>query len=93
MGVMSQEKGQAGFQVNSGPITAGVVLAGAGALLGLAGLVIISGALAGAARRWAMEQQMPPKELAVQQWTKARAATAAGRMAWRNGMQQPAATA
>ena len=77
------------FQVNSGLMITGAVLAGLGSLLGLTGLTISVAAVAAAARRWARQQPAPPSELAKQQWAKARAATAAGAHAWRNGLGQP----
>jgi hypothetical protein len=78
------------FQENSRLLITGAVLAGVGSLLGLAGLTLSMGALAGATRRWINEVQIPPSELARQQWARAKAATTAGASAWRNGMEQPA---
>ncbi len=77
------------FQVNSGLMITDAVLAGLGSLLGLTGLTISVAAMAAAGRRWARQQPVPPSELAKQQWAKARAATAAGAHAWRNGLAQP----
>jgi hypothetical protein len=74
------------FQVNLRLLAAGAVLAGVGSMLGLAGLAISSGALAAAARRWANQRGMPPTELAKHHWHKAKAATAAGANAWRDGV-------
>ena len=80
----------AAFQVNSGLLLTGAALAALGSLLGLAGLVISSVAMADATRRWLNSREMPPSELARQQLAKARAATAAGTAAWRNGAAHPA---
>lgn len=78
------------FQVNSGLLIGGAVLAGLGSLLGLAGLALGCTALAGAARRWVAQQELPPTELARQQIAKAKAATAAGASTWRDHEAQPA---
>ncbi len=87
---MTDETGRTpAFQVNSGLMITGAVLAGLGSLLGLTGLTISVAAVAAAGRRWARQQPMPPGELARQQWAKARAATAAGAHAWRDGLVQP----
>jgi membrane protein implicated in regulation of membrane protease activity len=81
---------EAAFKVHGGMLITGAVLAGVGSLLGLAGLAIGGAALASATRRWVNSKETPPSELARQQWAKARAATAAGAHAWRNGAGQPA---
>ncbi len=89
---MAQRKTEAAtFQVHGGMLITGAVLAGVGSLLGLAGLAISAAALADATRRWVNAKETPPSELARQQWAKAKAATAAGATAWRNGTAQPAA--
>jgi hypothetical protein len=75
----------AGPRISSGPLITGVVLAGVGSLLGLAGLAIAGTALVSAARRWVADMDTPPGELARKHWTRAKAATAAGASAWRNG--------
>ncbi len=85
--VMSQP---AAFQVNTRLLLAGAVLAAVGSLLGAAGLAISGAALANAARRYVNDRGVPPSELARQQFAKARAATAAGTAAWRDGVAQPA---
>jgi hypothetical protein len=84
------ERRMKAFQVNSGLLISGTVLAGLGSLLGLAGLALGCTALAGAARRWLGQQDVPPSMLAKQQLAKARAATAAGATTWRNHAAQPA---
>jgi hypothetical protein len=88
---MTQEQTQqAAFQVNSGLLLTGAALAAVGSLLGAAGLVISAAAMADATRRWMNSRGMPPSEVARQQLAKARAATAAGTAAWRDGVAQPA---
>ena len=86
-----KETGAATFQVHGGLLITGAVLAGVGSLLGLAGLAISGAALADATRRWVRALETPPSELAKQQLAKARAATAAGASARRDGAAQPAA--
>lgn len=78
------------FRLNTRPLIVGGVLMGLGGVLGLAGLVISGSALAAAARDWANRQEVPPSELARQHWARAKAATAAGTTAWRNGTQEHA---
>jgi hypothetical protein len=73
------------FQVNSGALATGVILAAAGSLLGLAGAAICFGSLASATRRWANQLETPPSQLARQHLARARVATVAGAKAWRNG--------
>jgi hypothetical protein len=85
------ETNAASFQVHTGMLLTGAVLAGVGSLLGLAGLAISGAALADATRRWVNAMETPPSELAKQQLAKAKAATMAGASAWRNGTGQPAA--
>ncbi len=80
----------AAFQLNSGLLLTGAALAALGSMLGVAGLVISGLAVADATRRWMNSRDVPPSELARQQLAKARAATAAGTAAWRNGASQPA---
>jgi hypothetical protein len=83
------ETNAARFQVHTGMLLTGAVLAGVGSLLGLAGLAISGAALADATRRWVNAMETPPSELAKQQLAKAKAATVAGASAWRNGTGQP----
>jgi hypothetical protein len=85
-----EETSTATFPVHKGMLLTGAVLAGIGSLLGLTGLAISGAALADATRRWVNARETPPSELARQQWAKARAATAAGTNAWRNGTAQAA---
>jgi hypothetical protein len=66
-------------------LVVGGVLAGIGALLGCAGALLISSALVSASRRWVRQLDPPPRTIAKLKWQQARAATAAGARAWRNG--------
>jgi hypothetical protein len=79
----------AAFQMNSGLLLTGAVLAAVGSMLGAAGLVISGVAVAQATRRWVNSKGVPPSELARTHLAKARAATVAGTAAWRNGAAQP----
>jgi hypothetical protein len=80
-------------QLRSGPLITGGVLAGAGAMLLLAGIAVGSSHVFAATRRWVGEWEVPPGELARQNWARARTAAAAGSAAWQNGRAagQPAA--
>ena len=72
-------------QVRSGPLIVGGILAGAGAMLMLAGVAIGSAHLFSATRQWIAEMEVPPSERMRQQWARAKAAAAAGSSAWQNG--------
>lgn len=72
-------------QLRSGPLIAGGVLAGAGAMLVLAGLAVGSAHLFAATRAWVREMEVPPSERVRQQWARAKAAAVAGSSAWQNG--------
>jgi hypothetical protein len=78
------------FRLNTRPLIVGGALMGLGGLLGLAGIVISGTALAAAMRDWASRQEVPPSEMARQQWYRAKSATAAGATAWRNGAREHA---
>jgi hypothetical protein len=74
----------ANLELNSRLLTSGVVLAGLGSLLGLVGVALTAAAAADIARQWVNQQEVPPTELARQQFAKAKAATAAGADTWRH---------
>lgn len=57
----------------------------AGAAVGVAGAVAAATALAARTRRWLAQMDTPPRELASQHWTRAKAASAAAAETWRNG--------
>jgi hypothetical protein len=75
----------AAFRLNTRPLLVGGALMGLGGLLGLAGVVVSGSALAMALREWSARQEVPPTEMARHHWERAKAATAAGATAWRNG--------
>jgi hypothetical protein len=97
---MKETQAEAGRPVRRLLVSAAVLEATAGAL-GLAGLVVCTVALAALTRRRVATMDVPPSELARQQWAKARAATSAGMGAWRsmplsssaNGLRQGRETA
>ena len=62
---------------------AGAVLIGAGALLGLAGSALCGAAAALRLQTQVRASGMPPSELAMHQWRRAKAAAQAGTDAWR----------
>jgi hypothetical protein len=72
-------------QLRSGPLIAGGVLAGAGAMLVLAGLAVGGAHLFAATRAWVREMEVPPSERVRQQWARAKAAAVAGSSVWQNG--------
>jgi hypothetical protein len=69
-------------EFRSGPLITGAVLAGTGLMRVLAGLVVGGARLFSATRRWVDQMEVPPSQLARQQWARARAAAAAGTTAW-----------
>jgi len=73
-----------GFQVNRTMLTTGAALTGLGALIGLAGSVIVGVALASAGRGWVQHLDTPPTELAARTMHQAKAASMAGLEAWRS---------
>ena len=76
------------FRLNTRPLLVGGALMGVAGLVGLAGIAVAGTALAAAARDWAGRQEVPPSEMARQQWSRAKAATTAGASAWRNGTRE-----
>jgi hypothetical protein len=72
--------------VSGRPLAFGAAMMGASVILGMAGMMITTGAVLVAARRWMNKLEVPPSELARQKWAQARAATTAGASAWQNGL-------
>jgi hypothetical protein len=70
-------------QVNSGPLIAGGVLIGVGALVALAGVAVAGAHLASSARAWVRELETPPGQLAKLKWEQAKTAAGAGAASWR----------
>ncbi|HEY6274937.1 MAG TPA: hypothetical protein VIX86_01275 [Streptosporangiaceae bacterium] len=74
-------------QLRSGPLITGAVLVGTGAMLVLAGFAVGGAHLFSVTRRWVEQMEVPPRQLGQQQWSRARAAAAAGTRAWQNEEQ------
>ena len=87
---MKSARGYSSFQVNTTPIVIGAALIGAGALIGICGMIVGGTALASATSKWVRELEVPPTEVAKHKWHQAKAATTAGATAWQqhNGMQK-----
>jgi len=79
-------------QLRSGPLIVGGVLVGAGVMIALAGMAVGGAHLFSATRQWVREMEVPPSERARQQWSRLRAAAAAGGSAWQNGAGAPVAS-
>jgi len=85
-----QTSSSSGFQLNGTPMIVGAALIGAGALIGLTGLIVGGTALFSATRQWFNELEVPPTEVVKQKWNQTKAATTAGASAWQhhNGIQR-----
>jgi hypothetical protein len=70
-------------QVRSGPLVAGGILIGIGAVVAMAGTAIAGTHLIAATRAWLSELETPPAELARLRWEQAKTAAAAGAATWR----------
>lgn len=68
--------------VQSGPLMAGGILIGIGALVALAGAVVAGAHVASATRAWMRELETPPGQLAKLKWEQAKSAAAAGAATW-----------
>jgi hypothetical protein len=92
--VVTDQASEAANRVNQGLVVGGAVLVGLGGLLGFAGMLLVTSAVAAAARRWMRQLERPPSDIAKRKWQQARAATSAGTQAWRSGSpaQPPASS-
>jgi hypothetical protein len=70
-------------ELQTGPLIAGGVLIGVGALFALAGMIVAGTHVFRATRQWANDLDVPPSELAKLRWEQARAAATAGANSWR----------
>jgi len=70
-------------QVRSGPLVAGGILIGVGAVVAMVGVAVAGTHLAAATRAWIKELETPPDQLARLRWEQAKAAAAAGAATWR----------
>ena len=83
---------QAALRLKTGRVVGAAIFLGmVGGLLTIASAIMTGSVLVGAVRRWVAQKEAPPGALARQGWSRARAATAAGVGAWRDG--QPATMA
>ena len=73
-------------EFRAGLLITGAAIAGAGALIALAGLAVGGTHVLSATRRWIRDMEVPPSELAKIKWSQARSAAVAGAAAWQNGV-------
>jgi hypothetical protein len=66
-----------------GALMAGAILMGAGALLSMAGAIVGLAAVVSGLRHHIRTSDMPPSELAMQHWRRAKSAAHAGADSWR----------
>jgi hypothetical protein len=71
-------------QVRSGPLVAGGILIGIGAVVAMVGVAVAGTHLAAATRAWIKELETPPGQLARLRWEQAKAAAASGTAIWRD---------
>lgn len=83
---------QSPTQVNTRQVMGGAILIGIGGVLALTGVAMAGAALVTAYRERMRQMDVPPSELARQQWGRMKAATAAGLGEWRNGRQPARST-
>lgn len=70
-------------QVRSGPLMAGGILIGIGAVVAMAGAAVAGTHVVAATRAWMRELETPPDQLARLRWEQAKSAVAAGTTTWR----------
>ncbi|MFJ9607784.1 hypothetical protein ACIRS1_15735 [Kitasatospora sp. NPDC101176] len=78
-----------GFQVNRPMLAGGAVLSGVGAVIGMAGAVMVCAALATAGRNWVRGLDTPPSVMAHRALHEAKVASNAGWEAWRTEHSSP----
>jgi hypothetical protein len=69
-------------EVRSGPLVAGGILIGIGAVVAMVGVAVAGTHVAAATRAWINELETPPSQLAMLKWEQAKAAAAAGAATW-----------
>ena len=69
-------------QVRSGPLKAGGILIGIGAIVAMAGAAVAGTHVLAATRAWVKELETPPGQLARLRWEQAKTAAAAGATSW-----------
>jgi hypothetical protein len=70
-------------ELESGPLIAGGVLIGIGAVVAMVGLGIAGSHVVVATRAWIRELETPPSELAKLKWEQAKTAAVTGVSTWR----------
>src|SRR5580692_7601452 len=71
-------------QVRSGPLVAGGILIGIGAVVAMVGVAVAGTHVAAATRAWIRELETPPGELARLKWEQAKTAASSGAATWRD---------
>ena len=71
-------------QVRSGPLVAGGILIGIGAVVAMVGVAVAGVHVAAATRAWVNELETPPGQLARLKWEQAKHAATTGSTAWRD---------
>jgi hypothetical protein len=87
----SQRYSSTGFQLNATPMIVGAALVGAGALIGMTGMIVGGSHLFSTTRKWFRGLEVPPSEMVKGKWGQTMAATHAGASAWQqhhNGVQR-----
>jgi hypothetical protein len=70
-------------QVRSGPLMAGGILIGIGAVAAIAGAAVAGTHVVAVTRAWIKDLETPPDQLARLKWEQAKATAAAGASTWR----------
>ena len=70
-------------KLESGPLLAGGILVGIGAVVALAGLTVAGSHVVAATRAWIKELETPPSQIAKLRWEQAKTAAASGANTWR----------
>jgi hypothetical protein len=70
-------------KLESGPLIAGGILVGIGAVVALAGLTVAGSHVVAATRAWVKELETPPSQIAKLKWEQAKTAAVSGANTWR----------
>jgi hypothetical protein len=70
-------------QLEFGPLLAGGILVGIGAVVALAGLTVVGSHVFAATRAWVNELETPPSQIARLKWEQAKTAAISGANTWR----------
>jgi hypothetical protein len=70
-------------RLESGPLIAGGILVGIGAVVALTGLTVAGSHVVAATRTWIKELETPPSQLAKLKWEQAKTAAVSGANTWR----------